>query len=342
MYIKRYSIAAFIWMALVGWYVYAYVTQGTMNIDFFGIRLPSLSVALWAVIPLIILYLASVAHMSFYSMLGNFRLRRFEKDFEKIIDAIVDAYLGKHERNYAFKTDRYKLLGTLLEKSTIFPSSELIGTVNNEKIDTVLKLIENIKSGEIVDLKQFNLSPENPLVVQNNKNRYSKGELKADSILSNCTKYADEMCEHVYTDYVKTAALQNIMKYKTFLTKESLHTIMSRINADENTLNILNEELIELLNKIDLSKKDYIEISSTLSTGGMIPEQRMKLFETLSDNHESAMDAYLYTLYDLEMLAPANAILDNSQPDEYQNFKAYRALKESNKNFSIYLFVSEC
>jgi len=340
MYIKRYSIAAFIWIALVGWYVYAYVTQETINIDLFGIHLPSLSVALWAVVPLIILYIASVVHMSFYSMLGSFRLRRFEKDFDKIIDAIVDAYLGKHERNYTFKTDRYKLLGTLLEKSTIFPGSELVGVVNNEKIDMVLKLIEDIKNGEIVELKQFNLSPENPLVIQNNKNKYSKGNLKADSILSNCTKYADELCVYVYTDYVKTATLPNIMKYKTFLTKESLHVIMSRINADENTLSILNDELIELLNKIELNKKDYIEISSTLSKGGMIPEQRMKLFETLSDNDESAMDAYLYTLYDLEMLAPANAILDNSQPDEYQNFKAYRVLKESNKNFSIYLFIS--
>ena len=71
----------------------------------------------------------------------------------------------------------------------------------------------------------------------------------------------------------------------------------------------------------------------------MIPEQRMKLFEILSDENEDAMDAYLYTLYDLEMIAPANAILDNSQSDEYQNFKAYRALKECGKNFSIDMFV---
>ena len=71
----------------------------------------------------------------------------------------------------------------------------------------------------------------------------------------------------------------------------------------------------------------------------MIPEQRMKLFETLSDEHEDAMDSYLFTLFDLEMLAPANAILDISLPDEYMNFKAYRALKESNQHFNINLFV---
>jgi hypothetical protein len=339
MYIKRYSIAAFIWIALVGWYVYAYVTQESMSIDLFGIPMPSLSVALWVVVPLVVLYLASVFHMAFYSMLGNFRLRGYEKDFEKIVDAIIDAYLGKKSRSYTFKTERYRLLGTLLEKSTVFPSAELIGATGNEKIDRVLKMIEDIKNGEVVDLKPFNLLPENPLVIQNEKNRVKKGEVKVSDILSNCTKYADELCEFVYIEYAKTASLQNILKYKAFLTKESLHVIMARINSDEHTLSISNEELIELLNKLELTKQDYIELSITLSKGGMIPEQRMKLFETLGDEKEEAMDAYLFTLFDLEMLAPADEVLENAQPDEFQNFRAYRALKECGKNFSIYLFI---
>jgi len=339
MYIKRYSIAAFIWIALVGWYVYAYVTQESMSIDLFGIPMPSLSVALWVIVPLLVLYLASVFHMAFYSMLGSFRLRAYEKDFEKTVDAVIDAYLGKKSRSYSFKTDRYRLLGTLLEKSTIFPSAELIGATGNEKIDRVLKMIEDIKNGEVVDLKPFNLRPQNPLVIQNEKNRIKKGEVKITDVLSNCTKYADELCQFVYTDYVKTASLSNILKYKAFLTKESLHEIMARINSDEHTLNISNEELLELLNKLELTKQDYIELSITLSKGGMIPEQRMKLFETLGDKKEEAMDAYLFTLFDLEMLAPADEVLENAQPDEFQNFRAYRALKECGKNFSIYLFI---
>ena len=102
MYIKRYTIAAFIWIALVGWYVYAYVTQTSMSIDFFGIPLPSLSVALWVIVPLVILYLASVAHMTFYSVIGNFKLRKYEKDYEKIIDEIADTYLGKKRETLYF------------------------------------------------------------------------------------------------------------------------------------------------------------------------------------------------------------------------------------------------
>jgi len=273
-------------------------------------------------------------------LLGSFKLRGYEKDFEKIIDAIIDAYLGKKVRSYNFKTDRYRLLGQLLERSTLIPSNELMGNTGNEKIDRVLKIIVDVRNGVVVDLKPFNLSPENPLVIQNEKNRVNKGEIKPGDILANCTKYADELCEYIYTEYVKTASLQNILKYKTFLTKESFNEIIKRINTDVHTLVISNEELIELIKKMNFSKEEYIELSKTLSKTGMVPEQRMKLFEILSnENHELVTDAYLFTLFDLEMISLADEILQNAQADEYENFRAYRALKECGKNFSIYLFV---
>ena len=338
MYIKRYTTATFILMAIVGWYVYAYVTQESIAIEVFGVVLPSLSVAIWVLVPLVMLYIASVFHMSFYSMLGSFKLRRYEKDYDKIIDAIVDAYVNKAERDHTYKTPRYQLLGGLLDNTTLFLKGEVIPTTDNDKINHVIEAVDAIKNGEVVDLKSYNLKPENPLVVQNERNRYIKGDISSKDILSHSDKYAKELCEEVYTDLVKTRSVNSIEKYKEFLTKASLLEILRRINADENTIEISNESLMNLFNGLDLVMKDYIAMSMVVSHS-MIPEQRMKLFEMISIDKEEAMDAYLYTLYDLELLAPANDILDISQPDEYQNFKAYRALKECNKHFSIELFI---
>jgi len=277
--------------------------------------------------------------MAFYSLLGTMSLRKYEKDYDKIIDAIVDAYLGKKSRTHSFKTDRYTLLVKLLEHTTIFPFGDVIGLTGNEKIDAVFKIIEDIKNGEVVDLKPYSLAKDNELVIQNKRNKYKKGILTAETILSNSTKYADVLREEAYVDYVKAASVSNILKYKTLLTKESLYVVLARVNADEFTLSINNEELLSLMKSLDLTRSDYIKLSSVIASGGMLPEQRIKLFEMLSDENEDAIDAYLYTLFDLEMLAPADSILDNSQVNEYQNFKAYRALKACNKNFSIELFV---
>ena len=71
----------------------------------------------------------------------------------------------------------------------------------------------------------------------------------------------------------------------------------------------------------------------------MIPDQRIKLFETMSNDNDEIVEAYLYTLFDLEMLAPANEILDNTTESEYIYFKAYSLLRESGKHFDIHLFL---
>jgi hypothetical protein len=336
MYIKRYTIASLLFIAVVGLYVNSYVSQESIAIDLFGIPLPSLSVALWVVIPMLVLYLASVAHISFYSLMGSFKLRKYEKDYEKVVDAIVDAYLGKKNRDNVFKTPRYQLLGAVIDNATIFPNADL--QVEDERINTVLKVIEDIKNGEVVDLKKYALAPSNPLVIQNERNRYKKGDINADDILSNATKYDDTLCKEAYVDICKTFPLTSIEKYKAYLTKDALFEILARVNAEENTLEISSEVLMSLLADLELNEADYVHISSILSTS-MIPEQRIKLFEMLSAEKEEVMSAFLYTLFDLEMLAPADEILENSQPDEFLKFKSYRALKECNKHFNINLFV---
>ena len=338
MYIKRYTIASLILIALVGWYVYSYISQDVMTLNIFGAALPAMPTALWVVIPILILYIASVFHMSFYSMLSNFKNRKYDKDYEKIIDAVVEAYLAKDKREHSYKTSRYKLLGFVIDNSTIFPANLLKSGVENEKLQNILTVIQNIQNGEVVELKKYSLKPQNPLVIQNDKNRYKKGSLTAENILAHISNYDESLVKEAYQDILKTAPLTLIEQHKQFLTKDGLFEVLARINAPKNSLEISNEALISLINALELGVKDLIEISTALATN-MTPEQRMKLFEILSEKREDGFEAYLFTLYDLEMIAPANELLLNTQDDEYLNFKAYSALKECGKNFNINLFI---
>ncbi|QOY53667.1 hypothetical protein HUE87_07025 [Candidatus Sulfurimonas marisnigri] len=338
MYIKRYTISAFILIVLVGWYVYAFITQESANIILFGVELPSISIAILVIVPLIVLYIATVAHMSFYALLGSFKLRKYDKDYEKIVDAIVDAYLGKENRSHSFKTERYKLLGALVDNAAILPNGGLDSNIDNSKVSEVLTIINKIKCGESVELKKYSLPSFNKFVIQNTRNKYKNGELTHEDILSNMSKHDDSLGREVYVDFVKDAPLNAIEKYKSSLTKESLFVILSRVNADENTLEISNDSLISLFSNLDLTSDDYMKVSQVLSKT-MVPDQRIILFETLSTKDDKIMEAYLYTLFDLEMLAPAQEILDNSQDNDYTYFKAYSSLRECGKYFDINLFL---
>ena len=338
MYLKRYTIASLVLMALVGWYVYTYVSHESLSLSFFGINLPSASIPLLVVLPMFILYVASVLHMAFYTLLGSFKLKKYDRDYEKLVDAFCDAFLLKENREHEFKTQRYKLVGRIVDNSSISPYAEKLLDIENEKLQTVIETIYKIQDGKSVDLKKFALSPTNLLVVLNNKNRYENGELGAEEILINAKNYPHDFLKKVYVDFVKTASGEKIMQYsKEIITKEALDAIIKRIESGEE-LSLSAEDFVTLLNTVELSKEEFIDISKALARSVM-PEERLKIFEKLSEMNENAMSAYLYTAFDLEMIELADEILESSSPDEFKNFRAYKALKECNKNFNIDIFV---
>ena len=146
------------------------------------------------------------------------------------------------------------------------------------------------------------------------------------------------ICKYMLS-MAKKSSLKMIEQHNEFLTKEALFEIVIRINATEDTLEADNEAIITLLKKLELTTADYMKVSKLLSKS-MSPDQRIKLFEILSEENDSLIEVYLYTLYDLGMLDLADEILRNSEETEHLIFKAYRALKNDNQNFTIDLFIS--
>ncbi len=337
MFIKRYTVAAFILMALIGAYFYISFPNEKLAITVLGINLPSMSIAVWIVLSMFVLYLSTVGHMLFYSVVGSFRLRKFRVDSETFVDSVRDALLGRIERHHMYKTDRYGVFAKVLDASRL-DVLKAIPATGDEKLDQTIELLNKIKNGEHVDLKKYRLSPKNPLVQQNDLNAYNAGEIAEEQILNNADKYSEELVSLAFTNYAKTAPLNIIEKYKAFLSKKVLFKIVERVNADENILEISTDSLVALFSEVELDEEGLISLSATLASN-MLPDERIKLFKTLSDDNEIATPAYLYTLFDLEMIAPAEDILENSQPDEFIYFKAYKALKDCHKHFNIDLFI---
>jgi len=337
MYIKRYSIAAFILMGLIGAYFYVTFPNEMLAPSVMGINLPSLTLAVWVVVSMFILYLSTVGHMLFYSIVGSFKLRKFRVDSETFVDSVRDALLGRIERHHTYKTERYGVFAKVLDASRL-DVLKTIPSTGDEKLDQTIELLNKINNGEHVDLKKYRLSLKNPLVQKNDINAYNAGEIAEEQILNNADKYSEELVSLAFTNYAETAPLNLIEKYKAFLSKKVLFKVVERVNADDNILAISTDSLVALFSEVELDEEALTSLSATLASN-MLPDERIKLFKTLSDENDIATPAYLYTLFDLEMIAPAEDILESSQPDEYIYFKAYKALKDCHKNFNIDLFI---
>ena len=337
MYLKRYTLGTFALMLFVGWYVSQFLGfDQSVSISFFGIHLPPLPIAVLVLFPVFVLYAASVLHMMYYSLKSFFRLRNYQKDYTMLVDMIMDELLNK-DHHYHFKTQPYRLLAKVLENTSMTIDDD-IELTDNEKVNTVLNLLSDIKAGKAVDLKKYNLESTNPLVVQNQKNRMMCLDLSAEEILSKSEKYSKDIVQKAYINYVAEAPMYAIEKYQEFMSKDALYIILARVNSEENTLEVSNESLLDLINRLDLDKSDYLSISKELSIH-MIPEQRIKLFETLAEQDEEANDAYFYTLLDLEMVDKAKECLESIGSDDALKFRAYLALKEAGHNYNINLFV---
>ncbi|MEA1916962.1 MAG: hypothetical protein U9N42_05460 [Campylobacterota bacterium] len=338
MYIKRYILATIILIVVVSGFIFGYITKESISFELYGFVAPTLPIAMWVALAMSLVFVASILHMSFYSLISSVKLRRYNSDFETFKKAIRDAFLSRPNRFHNFKTERYRLLGKIIDNSTLIPGVNL--AINEDKISELVQDIEAINSGKIVDVKKYSMVASNPLYIKNEHNKYDQGQVSPERILGNADKNDASLCEKAYKDFVINSPLEPIKKYKEFITKEALNTIISRANSGENSLNLSNETLVELISRVSLNSEEYIDLS-ILSANSMVPEQRIKLFEMLSDEDENATSSYLYTLFDLQMIDDANDILANTQENEYLYFKAYSALKDCNKNFSIDLFIND-
>ncbi|MEA3372479.1 MAG: hypothetical protein U9Q62_02190 [Campylobacterota bacterium] len=336
MHIRQYTIATIIFMIIMGWYTFAFITQESATIDLFILHL-TLPVAFWVVVPVLLFYFASVFHMLYYWIVLRLRLRQFKSDFAKLTEAISDAYLGKANRNTLYKTERYKLLGKLIDRSIMIPSDTLL-EVGEEKIDSTLSLLNAVRNGESIELKKVQLDKNNPIVVNNLINRIENGDMKAANILSKSDAYSEEVCAKAFDLMVPDQPLYELEKYKSHMSKATLFNLMKHIGVDKNKLEVSNESMITMISEHTLDEDEFVALSKILSKS-LLPDQRIKIFEMLYDKNDEATAAYLYTLFDLEMIELADEVLNQVRPDEYMAFRAYRDLKAVNKHYVIDLFV---
>lgn len=336
MQLKRYTIASFIFMIVTGIITYS-ITTHTASFDLFGIHFPNLPIAFWVVVPVALMYFVSLLHMLFHTFMGSLKLRKLDRDNNKMIASLADTLLGVNGRNNTYKSDAYRLMGKVIDNSLLMPY-ETLREVGDEKIDEALRVLRDVKEKRRVDLKKFSLDKTASVVIENNLNRLERGELTSDEVLSHIDTYGNVVAARAYESYVKTASVGSILKYKHLFCVSTLCQFLERVNGATYGIEMTNEEIVLLLGNMTLIAQDYVDISIAMSKN-MIPEQRIRLFEMLSESNDDAMEGYLYTLYDLQMIDTANEILTNTAKDDFLIFKAYRDLKRANKHYDIALFL---
>lgn len=329
-----YIIASIILMAIVGVFVYT-INPGnyTYNELGFPVELP---IALWVLLPMAILMLASLLHMMFYGTKNFFKFKKWERDTDTLDDALYWALLNE-PKAHKFNLPQLKETASLLSVSNI----KLNGKVesSSEKLKEALSIIEDINRGEYVDLRAKKLSKllssTNPLFKQNILNRLDKDESFAEEIIQDRLSYDDNIFKIALNRFASVTTFAQAQKYINLFDKSSFLILLERVNSEDNlglTKEIFDKFIIELEESLDCS--DFLRFS-TVMMRELSPVENLDLWKDYQSKYSKAEIAYLYLIFEYEMIDKAGEYLQEHGDDDFKRFRALYDLKKEHKKYKI-------
>ena len=328
--IKKYILFSLIFLVAVGVYVYTF-NGGTYTLTAFGVPL-TLPIALWIVLPAILIVIASILHMMYYSVKGYFIQRSLQKDYKSFLQFSKKRILGL-DGDENFKTTWYKLPARMLKHFKFDPLKDP-DDIEDEEIKSTILDLKRVEKGEVVDLRKYKLPKDNYFVRKNTLNKLANDKKYAEEILSECEDKDDEICQKAFRIYATYTTYSNIKKQGFKIDKELFEMMLDRVIDPDDFFSIEDEEMLELLKRFDYEPAEYIRLARKLKKV-LSPEALISLFEKLSSEKEKAMQAYLYILFEYQMIDKVREILEGSAKNEYEKFKYFLFLRDSGKNFDI-------
>ena len=327
-----YIFASLVLIGIVGGLAYM-VNPDFYLLEVMGINL-NFPIALWFVLPMVVLLLATLFHMFFYGLKNYFLLKKWKKDAVTLEEALYASLVGE-PKDKKYTIDEVGTSAVLLSQASISLKDAVEGL--SPKLSRVANIIQKIKNGEYVDLKELKMTKVfntgNPILVQNRLNRLKSDEKFVEDVMRANSNYSEavqavalEMFAST-TDFVKARKYVKVFDVKNFL------TMLNRVTHDEK-LGLTAEILTEFTHALDLKCEDFIAIA-TITKKYFKPDENLLLFKSYQEKNEKAQNAYLYLLFEYELLEQVSTYLDEHHEDDFVKFRALHTLKKAHSKFKL-------
>ena len=333
--IKRYILLTLVYIMAIGLYVYSF-NGDYYALDVLGVSL-NLPIALWIILPVVALFLSTIFHLIFYNFKDFLHQRSLKKDFEMFKELSKQKILGETSGSLNFRSEGFKAVGEILGVMQFDPASKT--QLIDEELIKIDEIAKSIYAGNYVELKKYKLGKENPLVIQNNINRLSVEPKYAYEVLKTCKDKSSELCSKAYDVLLNIASFNEIKRYDIAPDKRTFRRMMERYLDADDSFEMDIKSIEDMLEQFNADRADYLELAQEIKIK-LSPDALIALFEKLYNTKGTiAADAYLYVLYDLQMIDKIRDILDNSDSEEFVKFKTVLFLRDHGKSIDIDKFL---
>jgi len=309
------------------------MNPGSYAIEIAGISL-NLPVALWISIPMLMLLIVTILHMIYHGTKNYFAMRKWNRDSKELENALYRSIL-KEPKEHNFAMPKLKSSAALLSVASIDIHDSTDGL--SEKLSKTIKWVQKIESGEYIALTEKKVAKfmqkSNPLVIKNSLNRIASEPSYADTVMEYRDDHDKAVSSVALTTLVKNETLFKVRKYAKLLSADQFATMLDRVDAGEDLgLNI--DTAKHFAQSIDMRCGDFMRLAkSTLKK--LTPDENLALFKELAADNSKAENAYLYLLFQYEMLDAVKSYLEESNESEFMSYRALYILKKDNQPFRV-------
>ncbi len=329
--LKKYI--AFSLLLIIAVYIFVFSIQtGNFTISILDYSL-ALPIAVWVILPLVVLFVATILHIVFYGFKNYLQASAIKKDEENIIEFFKDLLLGNNS-NKKFKQKALKELADILEQMKLSPKVENFESSNSD-IKTIVNNMIKINSGEYVSDKSFKFNKNGQIAQKNILNKVKEDVDYAIDVLKKSKDFSDKIVKAAFFNVVENKSMTTIKKLLDGLKldKEMVLELMKK-DSENSEFALDHEAIIKYTKDVDFNKDDYLTFAK-LYKKSVQPDELIKMFETISNDNELAMDAYLVVLFEYEMIDKVRETLNGYKKEEYQSFRALLDLKDSGKYYTL-------
>jgi len=327
-----YIFAALTLMAIIGAFVYT-INPNNYIVEMLGVNF-NLPVALWVVLPAILLFLFTIFHMMFYGLKNYFQLKKWQRDASTLDDALYWS-LVKEPKEQHFSVSEIKDTASILSKSSLDVADNVEGL--NPRLSKVVNLINKIKGGEYIDLKEEKMSKVfdegNPILIQNRLNRLEHDEKFVEEVMKSTESYSDPVRQRALEIFARNVDFVKARPFARVFDKENFFVMLDRATEDDN-LGLTKDILNDFVEVLPFECKDFVRIADKTKKL-FAPDENLALFKQYQKENPKAQNAYLYLLFEYEMLDDVGAYLEEQDPSDFLKFRALYDLKREDKKYKL-------
>jgi hypothetical protein len=292
--LKKYI--AFSLLLIIAVYIFVFSIQTgnyTVNILDYTIDLP---IAVWFILPAGVLFLATILHIVFYGFKNYLQTSSIKKDEENIIEFFKDVLL-ENNSNKKFKQKALKELSDILVQMKLMPKVDSFDSVNSD-IKNIVNNIIKINSGEYVSDKSFKFNKNGEIAQKNLLNRVNSDVDYAIDVLKKSKDFSSKIVKASFSNVVKNKSMTTIKKLLDGLKldKEMVLELMEK-DSENSEFALEHTAIIKYTKDVEFTKDDYLTFAK-LYKKSIQPDELIKMFETISNENELAIDANLVILFE--------------------------------------------